>query len=112
MVDFKDALFCVTSVDTGTGLSGVNCVNRSLGAAILNSNLDSMYADFSMLVTRYVEEIVLDIFVDVRLLNCRVPSTGEYVITGVFDVESFVAKYSVTLLSLTAEVCVDKWLDE
>lgn len=108
-VDFKDALFCVTSVATGTGLSDVNCVNRTWRAEVLNSNLDLMYTDFSLLVTRYVEVIVLDIFVDVRLLSCSVPSTGEYAITCVFDVESFVTKYPVTLLSLTADVCVDKW---
>jgi len=65
-----------------------------------------------MSVIRYVEVIVLDIFVDVRLLGCRVPSTGEYAITGVVDVESFFVKYPVTLPSLTLEVCVDKSLDD
>jgi len=64
-----------------------------------------------MSVIRYVEVIVPDIFVDVRLLGCRVPSTGEYAITGVVDVESFFVKYPVTL-PLTLEVCVDKSLDD
>ena len=61
---------------------------------------------------RLVEVIGPDIFVEVRLLDCRVPSVGEYAITGVSVVESFVVKYLVTLLSLTADVCVDKLLDE
>ena len=70
-----------------------------------------MFPDFSMSVTR-CEEIVPDIFVKVGLLSFCVPSTGEYAITGVFDVESFVAKYPVTLRSLSADVWADKWLDE
>ena len=63
-----------------------------------------------MSAIRCVEEIVPDIFVEVRLLSFCVPSTGEYAITGVFDVESFAAKYPVTLLSLTVDVWADKWL--
>ena len=59
-----------------------------------------------------VSVIVPAMFVDVRSLSCRVPSAGEYAITGVFDVESFVDRYPVTLLSLTAYVFVDNWLDE
>lgn len=48
------------------------------------------------------------IFVDVRLLSFCVPSIDEFTITGVFDVESFVAKYPVALLSLTVDVSADK----
>ena len=58
--------------------------------------------------TLYVELTVPDIFEDVRLLSFCVPSTDEFTITGVFDVESFDVKYPVTLLSLTVDVWADK----
>lgn len=72
-----------------------------------------MFPDFSMSVIKCVEEIVPNIFVEVRLLSFCVSGIGEYAIAGVFDVESLVrAKYPVTLLSFTADVWTEKWLDE
>jgi len=61
-----------------------------------------------MSVTLYVEVTVPDTFVDVRLLSFCVLSIDESTITGVFDVESFVVKYPVALLSLTVDVWADK----
>ena len=58
--------------------------------------------------TLYVEVTVPDNFEDVRLLSFCVPSTDEFTITGVFDVESFDVKYPVALLSLTVDVWADK----
>lgn len=75
LVDFSDALFCVSSVAMGTAFSDVEYVELTRRAEVSS--------DFSMPVIRYVEETVPDIFVDVRLLSCRVPSAGAYASKGV-----------------------------
>lgn len=100
LADFKDAFFCVTSVAMGTDLSGVQYVKLTRRTEV--------FPALSMSDTLYVEVTVPDNFEDVRLLSFCVPSTDEFTITGVFDVESFDVKYPVALLSLTVDVWVDK----
>lgn len=75
LVDFSNALFCVSSVAMGTAFSDVEYVELTRHAEVSS--------DFSMPVIRYVEETLPDILVDVQLLSSRVPSAGAYASEGV-----------------------------
>lgn len=75
LVDFSNALFCVSSVAMGTAFSDVEYIELTRHAEVSS--------DFFMPVIRYVEETLPDILVDVQLLSSRVPSAGAYASKGV-----------------------------